>query len=694
MTSLVCLLGATLFFAGDSTLDDGGRNVKHYPYASWGTELEQLMTAENNVANFDRSGASTKSFAASGLWAKLIANVKAGDFVAIQFGHNDQKRSNDFYRRERWADPKGLFCEIVRGWVKEVRAKGATPILLSPICRATFDATGTLLTDVAHASDGVCLGSYRDAMHELSTELSCDFVDMNTLTRQLFERLGKTETEKFFVISTGFVKGKDGEPAQDVTHPVKSGAEAFAQLFVADVRTRGLSVASLFDKKDFSIADYGAKTDGSKCTAAFAAAFAAAENAGGGRVVVPKGKWFSGAIRLKSNCELHLAEGSEILFSQDPADYLPAVHTSWEGMECWNYCPLVYAYCCTNVAITGTGTLAAYEGEWKDTFWYPWVWQDNGIRAARRQLYDWGAQNHPVEQRQIWQMKNANTRPHFVQFNRCRGVKWHGFKVRNSPFWTLHLYLCEDASVRGLDVYAHGNNNDGIDIEMSRNVLVEKCTFDQGDDGVVIKSGRNHDAWRLHAPTENVLIRDCYVKDAHTMLGVGSEISGGVRNVRMKDCRGETSCRVFFLKTNRRRGGFLENIVCEDVVCRQARESVFEIDMDVLYEWAKFPDYRIAYTRISDIVARNIRVDEAKDVIRLRGEPHLPPHDIVADNISVGSSTGVCCQVENVYGFVRDGLPSFAKQRFVGPPNGRNVGTIECEGCRIKKGSDVSKTLE
>ena len=657
MMSTFLLLGATLFFAGDSTLDDGGRNPTHYPYVSWGTELEQSMTAGNRVLNFARSGESTRSFVVAGLWAKLLADVQPGDFVAIQFGHNDQKRGTEFYRRERWADPKGLFREIVRGWVRDIRAKGATPILLSPICRGTFDKTGTRLVDPKDAADGVCLGSYRDAMRELAMELSCDFVDMNTMTKRLLERVGKAEAEKFFVISTGFVRGKDGEPARDVTHPVKAGAEAFARLFLADVRSRGLSVASLFDKKDYPIVDFGARDDGSKCTASFAAAFAAAEKAGGGRIVVPKGRWFTGAIRFKSNCELHLAEGSEVLFSQDPDDYLPAVHTSWEGMECWNYCPLVYAYCCTNVAITGTGTLKAYVGEWKDTFWYPWVRQDNGIRAARRQLYDWGAQDHPVEKRQIWKMKNANTRPHFVQFNRCCGVKWQDFKVRNSPFWTLHLYLCQDASVRGLDVSAHGNNNDGIDIEMSRNVLVEKCRFDQGDDGVVIKAGRNRDAWRIGVPTENVLIRDCYVKDAHTVLGVGSEISGGVRNVRMRSCRAETPYRVFYLKTNRRRGGFLENIVCEDVTCRQARASVFEIDTDVLYEWANFPDYQIAHTRIANITARNIRVDEALDVIRLRGDARLPPRGIIADKISVGSSTGVGCQVENIFGFIRDGRP-------------------------------------
>ena len=420
--------------------------------------------------------------------------------------------------------------------------------------------------------------------------------------------------------------------------------------FVLTAVALGLSTGTALGS-DFSIAEFGARTDGTLCTRAIEGAMAACEKAGGGRVVVPKGRWLTGAIRFRSNCELFLSEGAEVLFSQKPADYLPAVHTSWEGIECWNYCPLVYAYCCTNVAITGAGTLRAYEGEWSKTAWYPWVWQDNGVGAARRRLYDWGATNAPVELRQIWKMKNANTRPHFVQFNRCKNVRWDGFKVRNSPFWTLHLYLCDGVEVRGLDVCAHGNNNDGIDIEMSRNVIVENCTFDQGDDGVVIKSGRNQDAWRLHTPTENVLIRNCYVKNAHTVLGIGSEISGGVRNVRMENCRAETPHRVFYLKTNHRRGGFLENITCENVTCREASESVFEIDTDVLYEWAKFPDYKVAITRISDITARNISVGTAKDVVRLKGDARLPPRNIVAEGLGVDKVTGVWQDVKNVDGF-------------------------------------------
>ena len=632
---------STLFFAGDSTLDDAGYSLGGHiraPYYSWGTQLQKSMKSDCRVANYARSGASTKSFAKSGMWAKLIAGVKQGDFVAIQFGHNDQKRSTEFYRNERWADPKGLFREIVRGWVKDIREKGATPILLSPICRATFDKSGRKLVDSEHKTDGVCLRSYRDAMRELSEELKCDFVDMNNLTRDLLESLGKEKAHKFFAISTGLILGKDGEPAKDVTHPIQTGAAAFARLFLDDVRARGLSVAKLFKDRDFSIADFGAKSDGTLCTDAFARAMAACENAGGGRVVVPAGKWFSGAIRLRSNCELHLAEGSEIVFSQNPKDYLPAVHTSWEGMECWNYSPLVYAYRCTNVAITGSGTLRGYEGEWKDTFWYPWVPQKNGIKAARLQLYTWGATDYPVEKREIYKMKDANTRPQLVQFNRCRGVTWEGFKVRNSPFWTLHLYMCEDAAVRNLDVYAHGNNNDGIDIEMSRNVILEDCRFDQGDDGIVIKSGRNRDAWRLNTPTQDIFIRDCEIVDAHTLLGIGSEISGGVKNLRLINCRANDVSRGVFIKTNRRRGGVLENISVNGVEVGNVRYELVGLSVDTLYEWADFPDYENRATTIRDIDIRNVHGGKARWRVNMVGDPDHPVKNVRLENVTVDSA--------------------------------------------------------
>ena len=414
----------------------------------------------------------------------------------------------------------------------------------------------------------------------------------------------------------------------------------------------GLVIALTAAAADFAITDYGARSDGTKVTAAFKAAFADAEKAGGGRVVVPAGRWVSGAIHLKSNCELHLAEGSEIVFTQNPEDYLPAVHTSWEGMECWNYSPLVYAYSCTNIAITGKGTLRGFDGEYEDTLWKKWVPQDAGIRDARLQLYIWGATGAPMAERQIWKKPNAHTRPHLLQINRCKDVRLEDFKVRNSPFWTIHLYHSEDIVVRGLDVFARGTNSDGIDIEMTRDVLVEKCRFDQGDDGVVIKSGRNQDAWRLNRPTENVVVRNCEIVNAHTVLGVGSEISGGVRNILMENCTAGDVHRVYYVKTNRRRGGFVENVVMRDVKAESASDAVIAVETDILYEWADFPDYELRKTRIANLLVDNVVCRRARSRIRLLGDKEAPVKGMRVHWLEVGELERPRDIVENVDGFV------------------------------------------
>jgi len=405
---------------------------------------------------------------------------------------------------------------------------------------------------------------------------------------------------------------------------------------------------------DFRITDYGAKSDGSKCTGAFATAFEMAEEQGGGRIIVPKGRYLTGSIRFKNNCELHLEEGAEIVFTQDPQDFLPAEQTSWEGVECWNFCPCLYAFNCSNVAITGKGTIRGFEGEYASTRWIEWSRQTvdppNPTFLARRQLYMWGATDFPVEDRQIWNVKEPRTRPHLIHFNRCRNVRLEGVRIREAPFWTIHLFLCRDAVVRGLDVKANGSNNDGIDLEMCRDVLIENCRFDQGDDAIVLKAGRNRDAWRLATPTENITIRNCEVLEGHTLLGIGSELSGGIRNVRLENCTGKHIWRVIFIKTNRRRGGFVENIVVDGLKLDQALESLVEINADTLYEWAYYPDMEIRRTPIRNISVRNVKCREAGCVLKLDGDALEPAENVTIENVKLGKvyRTDVVKNVKNV----------------------------------------------
>ena len=401
-----------------------------------------------------------------------------------------------------------------------------------------------------------------------------------------------------------------------------------------------------FPDRDFVITKYGAsRADKKKNTRALAKAIEACNRAGGGRVVVPAGEWFTGPVHLKSNVNLYLEEGAVLRFSDDPADYLPAVMTSWEGLECYNYSPLVYAFECENVAITGKGVLAPDMDTWKI-----WFKRPQAHLHALAQLYSMASTDVPVELRQMARGEN-HLRPHLIHFNRCKHVLLDGFKIRQSPFWTIHLYMCNSGVVRNLDVQAHGHNNDGIDFEMSRNFLVEHCTFDQGDDAVVIKSGRNQDAWRLNTPCENIVVRHCAIRKGHVLLGIGSEMSGGVRNVYMHDCTvPESVQRLFFLKTNHRRGGFIENIYLENIEAGDMLRA-FEIDTDVLYQWKDLvPTYERKLTRIKGIHMKNVHCKSADAIYELKGEKEEPIRDVFIENVKVDTVRQFVNRIEHVEG--------------------------------------------
>lgn len=399
----------------------------------------------------------------------------------------------------------------------------------------------------------------------------------------------------------------------------------------------------VYPDRDFIITDYGALADGKTCnTEAIASAIEACSKAGGGRVVVPEGKWITGPVHFKSNVNLYLEDDAVLSFTDNPAYYLPAVMTSWEGMECYNYSPLLYAFECENVAITGKGTLQPRMDTWRT-----WFKRPEPHMNALKELYTMASTDVPVDLRQMAKGEN-NLRPHLIHFNRCKNVLLDGFRIRESPFWTIHLYMCDGGVLRNLDVKAHGHNNDGVDLEMSRNFLVEDCTFDQGDDAVVIKAGRNRDAWRLDTPCENIVIRNCNILAGHTLLGIGSEISGGVRNVYMHDCAAPQSVhRFFFIKTNHRRGGFVENIYMENVKSGST-QRVLEIDTEVLYQWKDLvPTYEERITRIEGIRMKNVSCETADAIYELKGNGKLPIKNVEIENVHVEKVNKFVKHVEN-----------------------------------------------
>jgi unsaturated rhamnogalacturonyl hydrolase len=329
-----------------------------------------------------------------------------------------------------------------------------------------------------------------------------------------------------------------------------------------------------FPARDFPITDFGAKADGATdCTDAIAKAIAACHAAGGGRVVVAGGAFLTGAVHLLSNVDLHIAAGATLRFSPDRAKFLPVVFTRFEGSECMNYSPLIYAFGQENIAVTGDGTL---DGSGAQTWW---GLRAQGAGGGPQKLIGEADAGAPVAERVFGE--GGGLRPNFIQPYRCRNVLIAGVRITNSPMWEIHPVLSTNITVRGVSISSHGPNNDGCDPECSCDVLIENCLFDTGDDCIAIKSGKNADGRRVNVCSQNIIVRDCVMKDGHGGVVVGSEVSGSVSNVFAENCKMDSpnlNCALR-LKSNAQRGGGIENIFMRNIEIGSVREQVLTIDL-------------------------------------------------------------------------------------------------------------------
>jgi polygalacturonase len=317
--------------------------------------------------------------------------------------------------------------------------------------------------------------------------------------------------------------------------------------------------------------------------------------------------------------ELHLDSQATLKFSTDPKAYLPVVFTRFEGMECYNYSPLIYAFEQVNVAVTGEGTL---DGQASDENWWQWKGgrgaKEGGPnqKSARDRLGKMVDENVPVAKRQFGE--GSFLRPSFVEFHGCQNVLIQGVRIRRSPMWELHPLLCSYVTVRGVNIDSHGPNNDGCDPESCHWVLIEDCVFDTGDDCIAIKSGRNNDGRRIGKASENIAIRRCTMKDGHGGVVIGSEISAGCRNVFVEDCTMDSPNldRVLRLKSNAVRGGVIKNIFMRNIKVGQVRDAVLQIDF--LYEEGADGPYKPV---VQSIDMENITVDKTLRVLNVVGFP-------------------------------------------------------------------------
>jgi len=383
-----------------------------------------------------------------------------------------------------------------------------------------------------------------------------------------------------------------------------------------------------FAAREFDITAFGARGDGVTLnTQPIARAIAACAAAGGGRVLVPAGRFLTGALELKSGVELHLARGATLLFSTDPADY-PLVPTRWEGIELINYSPLIYAFKAHNIGITGEGTLDgqasaqhwwSWKGPWGGTVDHGWREGMPDQRPARARLFEMAERRVPVEKRVFGD--GSFLRPSFVQPYLCDNVLIEGVRLRGAPFWQLHPVLCRNVIVRGVDVMGHGPNNDGCDPESVRMMLIEDCRFDTGDDCIAINSGRNEDGRRIGVPAEDIVIRRCRMKEGHGGVTVGSQISGGARHVFVEQCDMDSPdlWHAIRFKNNALRGGLLEHFRYRDIRVGAVGRSVIACDFN--YEEGALGRFTPV---LRDIVIERMAVAQARCVLDSQGLPGAP----------------------------------------------------------------------
>lgn len=343
-----------------------------------------------------------------------------------------------------------------------------------------------------------------------------------------------------------------------------------------------------FAERTYNICKYGAKAgaEAKKNQKAINKAIAECSKKGGGKVIVPPGVFETGAIRLLDGVNLVVEEGATLLFVFQPELY-PQVLTRWEGLDCWNLSPCIYAYEAKNIGLTGKGTI---DGGATNETWWQWCgkdrfgWKKGNPRQqddhARPRLLAMAEDGVDMNERRFG--AEHCLRPQLVNFNKCENVLMEDLTLLRSPFWVIHPLLSKNVTVRGLHINNDGPNGDGCDPESCDGVLIENCFFNTGDDCIAVKSGRNADGRLWNLPTQNMIVRNCEMKNGHGGMVLGSEISGGCRNIFVENCIMDSPNldRVFRIKTNTCRGGVIEKLYARNLTVGECKESVLKINLD------------------------------------------------------------------------------------------------------------------
>jgi polygalacturonase len=430
-----------------------------------------------------------------------------------------------------------------------------------------------------------------------------------------------------------------------------------------------------FRKDTFNIVQFGAKADGiSLNTKSISQAIDACNKKGGGVVLVPAGFWLTGPLELKSNVQLHLQKSALLQFTDDKSQY-PLVASNWEGLpQMRNQSPLS-ATNASNIAITGFGIIDGNGDAWRmvkkdklnETQWKKLVSSGGMLSEDKKTWYPSeqsfkGAQLKnpgeitPEKTPEFYQSVKDFLRPNLLVFTGCKKVLLEGVTFQNSPAWCLHPLMCEDLTVRNISVKNpwYAQNGDGIDLESCKNILLENSTFDVGDDGICIKSGRDEAGRKRGKPTENLLVRNCTVYHAHGGFVIGSEMSGGARNLWVENCTFIGTDIGLRFKTTRGRGGVVENIFIKNITMKDIVGEAILFDM---YYAAQDPvplagekrappkvetlPVTEATPQFRHFTISNVICNGAEKAIFVRGLPEMNVKDILLEKMVLRANKGL-----------------------------------------------------
>jgi polygalacturonase len=404
-----------------------------------------------------------------------------------------------------------------------------------------------------------------------------------------------------------------------------------------------------------TITDFGAVPDGKTLnTDAFAKGIAALADKGGGKLIIPPGIWLTGPIALKSHVELHLETGALVLFSPDYNLY-PPLQLDIKGRSRTVATSPIHGENLEDIAITGKGIFDGSGDAWRPVKKYKMTenqWKQ--LLAKTNSVLDNGNLWWPSAEAKERERQEGRQRPNLVKLVNCHRVLLEDATFQNSPCWNLNPMLCENLTLRNVNVRNpwYSQNGDGLDVENCRNMVLRNSRFDVGDDGICLKSGANEEGRRIGVPTENVLIEDCVVYHAHGGVTIGSEMSAGVRNVRVNNCLFLGTDLGLRFKSQRGRGGVVEKIYISNV--RMTDIMTDAIGFDMYYsnqgpgegsEGGSTEAVPVSETtpQFRDIYLENVICRGARRAIALQGLPEMPIRGIHLDNVSITAENGMAC---------------------------------------------------